>query len=143
MKNYRLNKTVFFCISFLMAACSLPIQGTITQAVGNLMPSPDASTPKGKLLQTTIAFCEPLIYNGENPSDGLYANLPTKLVKETSSNTKGFYNVQLDEGKYSVFVKIKEGWYAREVTDTYVNLLVVEKGKKIVKNIDVKFNTTQ
>lgn len=143
MKNNQLNKIVFFCLSFLMAACSLPIQGTITQAIGNLMPSPDAPIPKGMLLQTTIAFCEPLFYNGETPRDGFYANLPTKLIKETSSNNKGFYKVQLDEGKYSVFVKIKDGWYAREVNDTYVNLLVVEKGKKVVKNIDVKFNTTQ
>lgn len=88
------------------------INGTILLKQGNQMPSPGRAASAGQ-----PAIRQILIYQLTNISDvknnnGIFTGIKTALVAKTSSNAKGYFEVDLPVGQYSVFVLEKEGLYA-------------------------------
>lgn len=49
-----------------------------------------------------------------------FTQLPAKPVKQLTTNAQGQFRVRLRPGNYSVFVKLKEGWYANLIQDAFI-----------------------
>ncbi len=116
------------------------IKGQITDVSGmNLMPSPDAPTPKGVALATKVVICKPISMDGA--IEKVLTTVPTKIIRTTYTNKKGFYNVKVPAGQYSILVKIAKGWYVSYVDGTTASPVLVKKGTFTHTDIQVSDNT--
>ncbi len=108
------------CLLLLMSFITLKpsqkvkqgICGTVLLKQGNQMPSPGRLPSPGQAVSREIR-----IYKLTNLSDvknngGIFTAVKTVCVAKTTSNTKGYFEVALPAGQYTVFIAEKEGLYA-------------------------------
>jgi len=121
------------------------IEGYIYLVSGNQMPSPDRrpSPPKG--IKSTL-YIYPLTNINQvtqRQQSPFYSAIKTKIIKKTESDSTGFFKVQLEPGKYSVFTKKGALFYAN-IFDNYNNIAPVEvfAGKLTKVEIKIDFNAT-
>jgi hypothetical protein len=112
------------------------ICGTVWLKQGNQMPAPGrASSPAQPVIR------EIAVYQLTNLSDvknnaGIFTAIKTALVAKASSNAKGYFEVALPIGQYSVFVLEKEGLYANNFNGKgSINAVEVLKDSVIRKDI--------
>lgn len=90
------------------------IEGFILIERGNRMPDPDkpASSPQG--FATTVFFYPVTELNQLTPTatTGLFQPFKTKSIDSVSTDATGYFSISLPAGKYSIFVKYKDGLYA-------------------------------
>ena len=102
------------CASIPKTAPSPNFIGHVYEYKFNAMPMVDRPSSKGSPLMTTIYFYEPTqrtqIEDGMIPSQTV-SKINTKLVDSISSDKTGAFNVHLQPGKYSVFIKYATGYY--------------------------------
>jgi hypothetical protein len=116
------------------------VKGQITDVSGmNLMPSPDAPTPKGLALSTKVVLCKPITMDGA--IEKVITTIPTKIIRTTYTNKNGFYKIKIPAGKYSILVKISKGWYVAYVDGTTASPILVKRGRFTLNNIQVSNNT--
>lgn len=71
-----------------------------------------------------------------------FEDMTTNLITVVRSDPSGMFEVQLDEGKYSVFVREDVGLYASKIDEEgYILPVEVEKGKITEIEIEVDFFT--
>ena len=140
-----MKKIIF--ISFLICSfffsCSPPrllnslpinqgISGLITQVSGNQMPMKGVPSPVPKGIVTTVYIYAPTNINqvtkSTNPTQ--FSFIKTQLLATVETDSTGFFSVQLNPGKYSVFIKQGDLFYAN-IFDASNNiaLFTVEEGK--------------
>lgn len=117
------------------------IEGYVYKVSGNQMPSPDIKRPAPKGIKTTIYIYE-LTNIKQVKSDNrssLYSAISSKLVKTIESNSKGYFKASLPAGKYSVFTKEGDLFYAN-LFDQDNNIAPVEVLRKKRTKIEIKMD---
>ncbi|MBU3744296.1 MAG: carboxypeptidase regulatory-like domain-containing protein [Sediminibacterium sp.] len=146
----------FFIISVAISGCAgshsssnAPIKQGISGYLfiekGNRMPSPDKPIDPPKGLKTQVFIHEVTnvlqLKSGEIP--GLYSLIPTPLVATASSDSTGFFTIDLEPGSYSVFVKYQDGFYANWFNEkNQVTPVVVTKGSVTKVSLKVSIGAT-
>jgi hypothetical protein len=114
------------------------IYGKVTLITGNCMPSvePGSSCIKTPVSRT-VCIREPASWNAVEHT---YLENETPLVTTTESNAKGFYEVELSPGSYSVFVEDEGKEYCNLFSDE--GACLVELGNGLMEyNIQINHAT--
>lgn len=89
------------------------ICGTIFWRSGNMMPSPDRPTPKAKPAQREIVVYDLTNTAETTRENGFYQTIATKFITSVKSDEDGKFCLDLEEGRYSLFVReANKGLYA-------------------------------
>ncbi|MGB0525758.1 MAG: carboxypeptidase regulatory-like domain-containing protein [Flammeovirgaceae bacterium] len=119
------------------------VQGTVLWFEGNLMPSPGTPAPKGKPIVREIVFCKPLKMKEVQQKGSFYVALDTHIIKKVTSDDKGIFKIQLPEGKYSVFTKEEDSYYANLFDGQgYIQLVTVKANELTSLDIRVDYKAT-
>lgn len=112
------------------------ICGTILLKQGNQMPGPGRVLSVGQPVIREIQVYQ-LTQISEAKSNGtIFTGIKTALIAKTRSNAKGYFELHLPIGKYSVFVLEPEGLYANYFDDKgSINPVEVLKDSVIRKDI--------
>ncbi|MDR6564731.1 MULTISPECIES: carboxypeptidase regulatory-like domain-containing protein [unclassified Arcicella] len=81
------------------------ICGTIFWKSGNMMPSPDRPTPKAKPVQRELVVYDLTNTAETTRENGFYQTIATKFIKSVKSDEEGKFCVDLEEGRYSLFIR--------------------------------------
>lgn len=116
---------IFFIISLVFSGCAgsnvvnksiiqQGISGFILIEKGNRMPNPERplTAPPGF---ATKVFIHPVTEMNQlfpSTTAGLFQMVNTPGIASITTDSTGFFSVALPAGKYSVFVKYKDGFYA-------------------------------
>lgn len=116
-----LNLLLFSCLDNNEEQILGTLQGSIGIYEGNCMPSPGMPSCKPSPFSTTILIT--------SPSEHFNKNL---LVDSIQSNANGQYSIDLQEGKYSLFLRdgnqiICDSWIS-EGQNTYCLPFEIKKG---------------
>ncbi|MCF8232601.1 MAG: hypothetical protein K9J27_10470 [Bacteroidales bacterium] len=114
------------------------VAGTLIMKEGNCMPmigngenpNPCLSYP----VERTIQVYEPTSpeeAEGRGPS---FEEVHTKLVVETNSDEDGFFQVELDTGRYSLFIIEKGRYYRNMLKDNLIGPVTVEIDSVTIEN---------
>lgn len=100
------------------------------------MPAPGRMPSPGQPVIREIAIY-PLTNLSEVKSSGtVFTGIKTALVAKTHSNAKGYFELALPVGQYSVFVLEKEGLYANYFNGKgSINPVIVLKDSLVNKDI--------
>ena len=126
-----------FIYGFFGKRCG--IQGYVYEIKGNQMPSPDEKRAPPRGIKTMV-----YIYELTSPGQvvaadrpGFYKSVNSKLIKEVSTDEKGFFKVKLPPGKYSLFTRAEAMYYANSF-DQFNNIYPVEVQKKKMTDVVIK-----
>ncbi len=117
------------------------ITGKVFEVSGNQMPSPDLPQQKneGSPLSTTIVFFPLQKHENLQHRNGIYTNIESSAIAEVISNKQGEFTIALPVGVYSVFIKLKEGYYANSF-DEKMNVNPVTIKKDSLTSMKIKFD---
>jgi len=90
------------------------IEGRITRVSGNQMPMKGRPAPKGKGMVAEVYIYTATTVQQARGQMPLFDQVNGKPVLQTQSDSTGNYRVALPAGKYSVFVKVGEKFFAAE-----------------------------
>ncbi|MET0245017.1 MAG: hypothetical protein ABW174_16170 [Flavitalea sp.] len=115
------------------------IKGYVYEVKGNQMPSPGEARQAPKGIVTEVYIYEltgpSQVTNADRP--GFYKAISTKLVKQVTTDDKGYFKVNLPDGKYSVFTKADSLYYAN-IFDQDNKIYPVEVFKKKFTDVIIK-----
>ena len=140
-----------YCLfsAIVFAACATHSQhtkttllsGELRELVGDFMPSPDAKQDlSGRPLQAKVAITPAVA--AETNQLPFFKTLPARLVKEVKTDAKGKFRLRLPPGRYSVFVQLKEGWYANLIQDGLIQPVYLQKDSTTSITIKVTAKAT-
>lgn len=119
------------------------ITGTVRWFEGNLMPGPGRPAPQGSLVKRTIVICGVTNMSELNGDAPLFENTGDKVITEVTSGDNGEFTVKLPPGKYSVFTKEKEGFFANGFdAENNVGVVTVEENKMTDLQIDINYKAS-
>ncbi|MBS1638854.1 MAG: hypothetical protein JSR12_02270 [Bacteroidetes bacterium] len=117
------------------------IEGIVVKLVGNQMPMVDALPPKPQPVITTV-----FIYDSTNIKNvtqinqsPFYSSIKTKLIATVQSDSLGHFAITLPEGKYSLFVKVKDQFYSN-LYDEKNNIFLVTVEKNKLTKVEIKLS---
>ncbi|MBS7564303.1 carboxypeptidase regulatory-like domain-containing protein [Mucilaginibacter sp. Bleaf8] len=114
------------------------LQGHIYYLSGNQMPGPGRTTGKSRGVKREILIYRPTTSKGTSGQMPLFSQINTKLVARTQSNASGYYQVKLPAGKYSVFIKEENGFFAAEADgEEHLNPVVIPAGHPLTKDFTI------
>ncbi|GIV39704.1 MAG: hypothetical protein KatS3mg033_1504 [Thermonema sp.] len=88
------------------------IAGQVLWREGNWMPAPNAPERKAQGIEREVYVYE-LTTDAQTEKNGsFYTAIHSKPVAKTRSDANGCFEIALPPGRYSLFVKEKEGWFA-------------------------------
>jgi len=152
------NQTLLLFTAVIIFSCDFSNNGvveiveqpTIKQGVygvvkfweGDFMPSPNTYRKDGTPVPREVFIYE--LTHGdmveEIPYSSFFKKINTKLIASKFSNEKGFFEFELPEGKYSIFVKEDSLYYAN-ICDGQGNIFpfVVKKDSLTKINFDITY----
>ncbi|WP_020530549.1 hypothetical protein [Flexithrix dorotheae] len=106
------------------------ITGEVLWFEGNLMPGPNKKMPSGKPVVKEIFIYE-LTGKAQTKFDGqFFSEIKTDLISQIKSDENGKFKIALPSGKYSLFVKEPNGFFANSFDgEGHINPIEVEPGK--------------
>lgn len=117
------------------------ISGMVVELSGDMMPSPD--NPKAKFagvpMKTSIAVFNVLNNSSMQKKNGLFVNMESTPVSIVNTNQKGEFYIALDEGVYSVLIKLDNGYFANQF-DEKMNINTITVKKDRLTNIKLQFD---
>ena len=121
-----------FSAEMLLSCGHTGAKGFVYLVSGNQMPSPDQAPSKPKGLKTTL-----YIYGLTNINDvsrqgnsAFYNEITTAQVKQVETDENGYFNVTLNPGRYSLFVKKGELYYSSQFDEkNNIHPIEVKRGK--------------
>jgi hypothetical protein len=112
------------------------IKGKVIFRQGDFMPSPDAPPQgSGRGVQRELFIHELTNMQQVTGEPPFYSQIQTKMVKKVVSDENGAFAVELKPGKYSLFVKEKDSYYAN-LFDGQNNIYPVEVKEKQVAEVE-------
>ncbi len=117
------------------------IEGYLYKVSGNQMPSPDVkpSVPKGTKGTIYIYRLTNVNQAVKKTGSSFYTSVSTRLIKRVQTNSKGYFNVQLPSGKYSLFIKKDTVLYANRF-DSQNNIAPVEVKPGKMTKVEVRMD---
>lgn len=93
---------------------STGIEGRVYRTTGNLMPAPGHPSSPHRGAKTTLYVYELTNIKQVTGSDGspYYSAIKTRLVRQTDTDSNGYFKVLLPPGLYSLFTKKGDLYYA-------------------------------
>ncbi|MEJ8842433.1 hypothetical protein WG954_08560 [Lacibacter sp. H375] len=113
------------------------VKGHVLRIRGNQMPSPDLPVSQGIAFKTTLYVYELTNRSQVTERNGFYTMVSTKLVKQLETNEDGSFKLKLKPGKYSLFIKKGDLFYAN-LFDSDNNIFPVEVKKGEWTEVDFK-----
>jgi hypothetical protein len=103
------------------------ISGFVYEAKGNHMPMKGAPKNNPKTLQCTVLVYEPTNISDAEPQTPtpLYTLIRTKQVASVNTDSVGYFKIQLPVGKYSLFIKQGNQFFANSY-DQFNNIALFE-----------------
>ncbi len=137
---------IFVTLGFLAACATVSesynqgIEGKTVWLEGDRMPGPDQELPDPSEVSREVVIT-PLVKMDELPalSDGLYPDLPVNPVATVESDENGVFRVGLPPGRYSVFTKEDNGYFASSF-DSEGNVNPVEVPENDYSEITIEIN---
>lgn len=117
------------------------VSGYVSQTTGNQMPDPNEPVSTPPALEATVYVYEltPVSRTERIGSSAVFLKVNTRLIDSVASDKKGYYQLALPAGVYSLFVKRDNGYFANSFDgENNVNPITVEDGK--VTRLDVVVN---
>ena len=149
-------KQILFLIFFITASTSCRttvksiqtnsilqgISGLVTEAKGNQMPMKGADLQDNKGLQTTVYVYEATNISQVTRSNktGVYVSILTKRVASITTDSLGAFTIALPVGKYSLFIKMGDAYFANAF-DQYNNICLIEVTEKKLTNARLVLNS--
>jgi hypothetical protein len=141
---FRSVALVMCCLVFL-AACSAnrsqgrqDISGRVTWTAGNQMPP--SRSPGSQGIRRTLYIHEAALLSQVSGKPPLFDHISTTLVAKVRTNREGYFTLFLQPGKYSVFVKEGERYYANRFDgENYVQVITVKANEWAKINILVNY----
>jgi hypothetical protein len=75
-------------------------------------------------------------------SGGFFTSINTNLIGTTTSNSRGFFEIELEPGTYSVFVKEGDNYYANRWTSEGINPVTVTENEVSELLFDITYEAT-
>ena len=103
------------------------ISGLVTVATGNQMPMKGAELMFNKGFQTVVYIYEVTNISQVTRSSktGVYTSIQTKKISTIQTDSAGAFTVALPVGKYSLFIKLGEAYFANAF-DQFNNICLIE-----------------
>jgi len=123
------------CLSQNLLTGKQGISGEIRWVEGNFMPAVGDTSyvnrAKSEPVKRVIYIYMATKRDEANCYDGVfYTDIKTELIRKIKSNIKGKFQVTLPPGKYSLFVKEKDGLFANTFDgENYINPVTVQPDK--------------
>jgi hypothetical protein len=144
------NNILFLLLTLSFFACTgqkqkgnqpQGIKGQVIWEEGNMMPRIDEEMPKGKGVKRGIYVYELTDQSQAKLVEGyFYRDIQTKLVKVAETDEDGYFNIPLDPGQYSVFVKEEQGLFANFLDgEGHIQPVTVKKGEFTELNLKVNY----
>lgn len=135
--------------TFLFMSChpqkwsdiSTGVSGYVRQSAGNQMPDPNepVSTPQALQAMVYVYELTPVSRTERIGTSSVFQKIHTRLIDSVSSDKKGYYQLDLPAGTYSLFIKRDNVFFANSFDDkNNVNPFTVEGGK--VTKLDIVVN---
>lgn len=117
------------------------ISGQVFEISGDMMPSPNNPKAKfvGRPMKTSIAVFQVLNNASMQKKNGLFINMESTPVSVVKTNEKGEFYIALDEGVYSVLIKMDNGYFANRF-DEKMSINTVTVKKDSLTNIKMEFD---
>jgi len=116
------------------------VRGYVRELKGNQMPSPGRPAAKGRGIPEEI--CIYALVNlsqvEPTPKECFYKAVHGRLIKTIRSDSTGFFETSLDTGRYSLFIRLGNLYYA-SLTDQYNNLAPITVEDSRLTNIDLVY----
>ncbi|MBA2747049.1 MAG: carboxypeptidase regulatory-like domain-containing protein [Flavisolibacter sp.] len=108
------------------------IKGQVAELTGNQMPSPEREPAPPKGIKTRIYIYEATSLNQVDAtgSEPFYRAIRSNFIKSIVSDKNGFFATDLPPGKYSLFTKVDDLYYANSFD-----------GNNIIAPVQVSANT--
>jgi len=117
------------------------LAGYIYEVSGNQMPSPGKQQSKGHPLSCDIYIYTATQKQQTKGTGPLFDIITTKLVAKTRSDSTGHYSIKLAPGIYSVFIKVRQQYFAAESNGNGIlNPVTINKNNITRKNFTVNYN---
>ena len=147
-----MKKNIFLALLFTLLLGSITalkpagikkqgIEGYLYKVSGNQMPSPDIkpAAPKGIKGSLHIYELTNISQAARKEGSPFYTSVTTRLIKKIQTNSKGYFNVQLAPGKYSIFIKKDTVLYANRF-DGQNNIAPVEVKAGKMTRVELKMD---
>lgn len=119
------------------------ICGTILLKQGNRMPGSGRVLSAGQPVIREIDIYKLTNLREAKNINGLFYAIKTALVAKTGSNAKGYFEIALPAGEYSVFVVEKDGLYANNFDGKgSINAVKVIKDSLARKDIVINYQAS-
>lgn len=115
------------------------ISGIVTQVTGNQMPLKGKSQSAGKPIVANVYIFENVSLKNAEGQMPLFSKINAKEIAHVKTDSTGKFQLSLPVGKYSLFVKLSEGYFAGE-TDGYDNINPIEVQLNKVSNRNIVVN---
>jgi hypothetical protein len=115
--------------------------GKVTEVVGNQMPSP---TPQSKATSFGVVR-EIFVFELTNQKQAtrenyFYKSITTRLIAKKKTKADGSFQIKLKAGKYSIFVKEQDGFFANQLDgEGNINKVVIEPKKTTSLDLRVDY----
>jgi hypothetical protein len=145
---FSLSGAILYTICFPSAQIHLSspaieqgIEGYVYYVSGNQMPSPTKKSRPPKGIKTILYIYQLTNINQvtRQGQSAFYSSVKTRLIKKTESDTTGFFSVQLDPGRYSLFTKTGAFFYAN-LFDKDNNIEPVEVLSRKITRTEVRID---
>ncbi|MGI4728804.1 MAG: hypothetical protein ACRYGB_09550 [Janthinobacterium lividum] len=114
------------------------ICGNILLQQGNQMPGPGRKFSVGQPVMHEVLVYQLTNISQAQSSNTVFTGIKTALVAKIRSNVKGYFELSLPVGKYSVFVQEQQGLYANYFDGKgNINPVEVLKDSISLKNISI------
>lgn len=150
-------KQILFLIFFipaLVSCCTIAkssqisavqqgISGWVTESKGNQMPMKGAEPMLNKGLQTIVYVYEATNISQVTRSNktGVYTAIQTKRITTIQTDSLGAFTVVLPVGKYSLFIKTGEAYFANAF-DQFNNICLIEVEAQKMTTAQLVMNST-
>ena len=149
-------KTTLFliCTIFSLTSCSAQLKkgafsvkegitGKVIWKQGNHMPSPDrVNKSNGKGVKKELYIFKPINVARVIQKNSFFEINETPVAK-TESTENGFFEISLPPGKYSVFTKEEQGFFANRFDgDGNINVVEVMPGKPAYLLITIDYKAS-
>ncbi len=94
------------------------LSGYIYLVTGNQMPTIGRPQSKGRGVAREVYIYAPTSITQTTGNNPLFTSIKTKLIAQTKSDSTGLYAIKLPPGKYSVFIKDGDKFFAAESDGT-------------------------
>lgn len=115
------------------------LKGRVLWVEGNQMPGPGRYLSPGTPVVREIHIFKPASPSQVKGQGSLFSDVTSEFVEKVMSDENGYFEIALPPGKYSVFVKEGDNFFASRMDNLHYNPVVIQKGAVSEMQITVNY----